>query len=1022
MVMEVQYGRSFRPCPGLATAPSSATTPLNLEVQFMRGIQSWTGTATAPSSAVTPQLLTEVPSSWMSPPYHGLATAPCSSPTPLATTEVQSTWSHIQLYPGMVTAPSSAITPLAMWEVRYAPRFVPCPGQATGRCSAITPLNMEVLSSRLAIQPLPGMAMIRFLATTTPSQYGGAIHSEDANVSWDGDGTLFTNNSADLDGGALHALTSTLSWGGNGTLFRNNFAGENGGVIWATDSTVSWEGNITLFGSNNAGVAGGAISAYNSTVSWQGNSTWFSNNSAGERGGAIYGYDNSTVSWQGDGTWFSSNRAGDGGAICISFSTMSWNGDSTLFSSNSAEKDGGAIYTVDFQQGTGGAVSAQFAGGDSSPVIFSSCNFSRNEAGNSGGAVEIVSGHQEFEACHFDGNAADIGGAMILGGITTVVHDFFFLFNSVSSRGLAVAVVGSADISGSTFDGNALYCASGLMYREDTEEARGIRFEAVCFDCPDWDECSGCTMTRGDVKPVCEVPLEHTTAEGPGATVETLYIARGYWRATNQSEIILACYNADACVGGETGTDGYCSPGYTGPYCAVCETGYSSSLAHTCTRCSASRRRGLMAAIVIGALVAVLVVVSVCRYVLSAELEEEQIGCFRRRVLRAVPLQAVKIIVVVWQILTQFAEAANLSYPGVYQDFLNAVSIINFDLGFVLSVGCLWSDIDFHGRLLVSTVSPLVVVGFLSMTYWIAMRRIGNKADQASAVETVRRKHQTVLLLLTFLVYSSVSSLVFQTFACETLDDGVEYLRADYSIQCTDPKHKVFELYAGIMVMVYPVGIPLLYAVQLFQHRAVLGDDGADKAAAQPIVGLWEPYRPERFYYEVIECGRRIMLTGVVVFIFPNDAAQVAITLLIAAFFFGVLEVLSPYKSESDMWLSRGGHALVFLSMFYMLLLKVDVSGERDDSQAVFAGVFVAGHVLMVLAIVVEVVGVCYAPQKKEGREKGISPAVFPLRPRAGSDDVPVFETVPRGSWKSFLSRSVSDEPGPTRRVATTGT
>ena len=89
--------------------------------------------------------------------------------------------------------------------------------------------------------------------------------------------------------------------------------------------------------------------------------------------------------------------------------------------------------------------------------------------------------------------------------------------------------------------------------------------------------------------------------------------------------------------------------------CAVCETGYSSSLTtHACTRCSSSRRKGLMTAVaVIGTLVGGLVVVLICRYVLSTELGEEKIGFFRRRVLRAVPLQALKIIVVVWQILTQ---------------------------------------------------------------------------------------------------------------------------------------------------------------------------------------------------------------------------------------------------------------------------------------------------------------------------------------------------------------------------------
>ncbi|CAN0341912.1 unnamed protein product, partial [Scytosiphon promiscuus] len=130
------------------------------------------------------------------------------------------------------------------------------------------------------------------------------------------------------------------------------------------------------------------------------------------------------------------------------------------------------------------------------------------------------------------------------------------------------------------------------------------------------------------------------------------------------------------------------------------------------------------------------------------------------------------------------------------------------------------------------------------------------------------------------------------------------------------------------MILVYPVGIPLLYAILLYQRRDVLSDASADKTQAQSISSLWEPYRPERYFYEVVECGRRIMLTGVVVFIFPNDAAQIAITILIALFFSAVFDVLSPYKSESDMWLSRGGHVIVFLSMFDMLLLKVDVSSE----------------------------------------------------------------------------------------------
>lgn len=60
-----------------------------------------------------------------------------------------------------------------------------------------------------------------------------------------------------------------------------------------------------------------------------------------------------------------------------------------------------------------------------------------------------------------------------------------------------------------------------------------------------------------------------------------------------------------------------------------------------------------------------------------------------------------------------------------------------------------------------------------------------------------------MVLLLTFVVYSSVSSVLLMSFACEGLDDGKNYLRSDYSIECDSPKHKRFQVYAGLMVVFY---------------------------------------------------------------------------------------------------------------------------------------------------------------------------------------------------------------------------
>ncbi|CAM9835026.1 unnamed protein product [Pylaiella littoralis] len=976
---------------------------------------------------------------------------------------------------------------------------------------------------------------------------GGGIHAYDSStVSWDGDGTVFSNNSAYVSGGAIYSSSSsTVSWDGDSTEFSNNSADVAGGAICADSANVSWDGDGTEFSNNSAYVSGGAIFAILSTVSWDGDGTKFSNNFVGIDGGAIHA-SSSTVSWVGDGTEFVSNSADIiGGAIYAYISSdVSWGGNTT-FSTNVAGVNGGAlalialdakqkpvigaafidniaggggaIYLSKCEEGLnftdvtfqsnnasdGGAVAAYVTGTVDNPATFSTCIFTRNTAIGSGGAIYSSAGYQEVHSCDFEGNSADVGGATALGG-TSVVRDSSFVSNSVSTRGLAIAVVdGSLNMSGSWFDDNELLCPVGL-YREDSEddieEGKSFaRFEAVCYDCPGWNECSTCDITRSNVVPTCAAPLEHTSVDDDGVTLETLNINRGYWRATSESDKILACYNSDACNGGQTGADTYCSPGYEGPYCAVCGTDYSPSLSHTCTRCTISRRQGLMAAAIISALVAVFATVKTFQYMLSTELEQENMGC-STRVVRAVPRQSMKIIVVVWQILTQvftlaenvhyarmhqnpcslfayrmkklarnyeqtdehisrrsktchrglsqyfsaqtwtlsdsfvqfygcvlfslifeqFADAANVTYPGVYQDLLSVIDVVNFDFGSALAAGCLWSDIDFHDRLLISTMAPWVIFGLLAMTYRIALRRDGAVVGHTAVANKIRHRHQTAVLLVTFLVYSSVSSMVFQTFACETLDDKVKYLRADYRIHCTDTKHKAFQVYAGIMIIVYPVGIPLLYAVLLFQRRDVLATAGADKREAQPIAGLWEAYRPERFYYEVVECGRRVMLTGVVVFIFPHDAAQIAITMLIAFFFSMVFEVLTPYKSASDMWLSRGGHVIVFLSMFDMLLLKVDVSGESDQSQAIFAGVLVAGHVLMIVAIFVEVVGICYA-SGNEGLLEVSSESVPGFRPRVGSDDVPVFESVP-SSWRSFLwqQSSVSEEPGPNRSVSGT--
>lgn len=311
----------------------------------------------------------------------------------------------------------------------------------------------------------------------------------------------------------------------------------------------------------------------------------------------------------------------------------------------------------------------------------------------------------------------------------------------------------------------------------------------------------------------------------------------------------------------------------------------------------------------------------------------------------------------------QFTDIANVIYPDVYSEFLDGVALLNFDFGWVLSAACV-VDTDFHDRLLFSTTVPLVCVAILGATYAIAMRR--NRGSAAGRAN-VRHRHLSMLLFLSFFVYSSVTSTLFRMFACEKLDDGKHYLRADYQIECDSAKHEALQIYAGFMIALYTVGIPVAYATLLLGNREVLADKArrTQDQHVKAISDLWEPYKPGRFYYEVIECGRRVLLAGVVVFIYPNTAAQVAVALIMAVFFVFLSEGLAPYESGWDAWLSRTGHAIVFTSMYLALLLKVEVSDERAGSQSVFEAVLVSAHACMIAAVVVESIIVGLRLRKK---------------------------------------------------------
>ena len=73
------------------------------------------------------------------------------------------------------------------------------------------------------------------------------------------------------------------------------------------------------------------------------------------------------------------------------------------------------------------------------------------------------------------------------------------------------------------------------------------------------------------------------------------------------------------------------------------------------------------------------------------------------------------------------------------------------------------------------------------------------------------------VFILLFLIYPSTCTAIFSAFPCKELDDGSMWLRADLLIDCASDAHKGMMAYAGVMVLVFPLGAPALYGYLLFK-------------------------------------------------------------------------------------------------------------------------------------------------------------------------------------------------------------
>ena len=256
--------------------------------------------------------------------------------------------------------------------------------------------------------------------------------------------------------------------------------------------------------------------------------------------------------------------------------------------------------------------------------------------------------------------------------------------------------------------------------------------------------------------------------------------------------------------------------------------------------------------------------------------------------------------------------------------------------------------------MVVVTLLPMVIA--LLMLLKLGATRLVNGFDPD---HKELQKLTFLLHLMEFFVLVPVSTTVLHFNKCITFyhEDGSEeeYLARDFRVDCQSQRYEDYGTYAVAMILVYPVGIPLHYATLLWSNREALQSGDAEAVERTHLSFLVGSYTEDFYWFEVLECTRRILLGSIIGIVSASAAAAPVMGLLLSIAFLVVYTRCRPFKVESD---SNLAEVLAFsLCLFFTaaLMIKVDATSDDEDDQEVFGllliGVLAAGPVLSVVEV-----------------------------------------------------------------------
>ncbi|GMI02681.1 hypothetical protein TrVE_jg6925 [Triparma verrucosa] len=245
-------------------------------------------------------------------------------------------------------------------------------------------------------------------------------------------------------------------------------------------------------------------------------------------------------------------------------------------------------------------------------------------------------------------------------------------------------------------------------------------------------------------------------------------------------------------------------------------------------------------------------------------------------------------------------KSCKFSLESNFKQIVSAAQILNLNFFEFVAIGCWSSGFNYYYVVFGMTAPVLLIVVVMVLGGFF-----GHVAPAALLIPE-RNSCFTAAIAVTYLTLPTVTTMVFGMFSCDSFDDGTKLLRTDYSIDCNGADRGFWLAYSYLMVLIFPVGVTLMYFVLLFVNRKEINCGDGDVRARelnQHLMGisfLFEPYKPQFWFYEVVETARRLLMTGVLSTIQPGTMTQLSAGLIGSVAGTLCVGVMQPYLEYGD--------------------------------------------------------------------------------------------------------------------------